>query len=117
MFKVFLKWHTNTKYTIKNLHWKFEMLHPRYLKYKKNNIIDAFKVLCDSTFTIVMKIFINHCSIISWNIFGSVDQIEENKENLDLPFNYETIIPKLNRNSNWYAKNKQLGILKGGIWV
>lgn len=41
-------------------------------------------------------------------MFGSVDQVEENRETLDLRLNYETIIPKLYRNSNWYAKNKQL---------
>jgi len=73
----------------------------------ENDVTSAFKILYDGTFISIMKIFINHCSpIVSWETFGSVDQIEENRETLDLQLNYETIIAILHRNSNGMPRTK-----------
>ncbi|CAI6347614.1 unnamed protein product [Macrosiphum euphorbiae] len=68
-----------------------------------------------------MKIFFNHCPpIVSWKIFGSVDQIEENRETLDLRLNYETTLypygytlPQL----KLVCQEQNIIILKGGIGV
>jgi len=84
----------------------------------ENEVTGAFKILYDSIFISIMKIFNNHCPIVSWKIFKPVDQIEENRETLDLRLNYETILYLyVFTTTKMVCQEQNIIILKGGIGV